>query len=66
MNLTARRFKEGRWGRGLAAAALLIAMAAADRGLSALWPATYGLYHPLAAIAALNMPVLAGYLILRA
>ncbi|MBN3506410.1 hypothetical protein [Burkholderia cenocepacia] len=66
MNLTAMQFKEGGWGRGLAAAGLLIALAAVDRGLSALWPASYGLYHPLAAIAALNMPLLAVYLILRA
>jgi len=66
MTLTAMQFKEGWWGRGLAAAALLIALAAVDCGLSALWPASYGLYHPLAAIAALNMPFLAVYLILRA
>ncbi|WP_175971879.1 hypothetical protein [Burkholderia sp. BCC0322] len=66
MTLTARQFKEGGWGRGGAAAALLIALAAVDCGLSALWPARYGLVHPLAAIAALNMPFLAVYLILRA
>ncbi|MBR8186582.1 hypothetical protein C6Q14_27055 [Burkholderia ambifaria] len=65
MTLTAMQFKAG-WGGGLAAAAPLIALAAIDRGLSALWPASYGLVHPRAAIAALNMPLLAGYLILRA
>lgn len=66
MNLTGWQFKEGGWGRGLAAAALLIALAWVDRGLSAAWPATYGLVHPLAAIVALNMSILAVYLILRA
>lgn len=65
MNRTAWQFKEGGWGRGLAAGTLLIALAAVDRGLSALWPASYGLYHPLAAIAALNMPFLVVYLITR-
>ncbi|WP_175905998.1 MULTISPECIES: hypothetical protein [Burkholderia] len=52
-------------GRGLAAGALLIALATVDRGLSVLWPGTYGLYHPLAAIAAANLPLLAVYLIMR-
>jgi len=33
-------------GRGGAAAGLLLALAAVDRGLSALWPASYGLVHP--------------------
>ncbi|WP_186152005.1 hypothetical protein [Burkholderia gladioli] len=66
MNLMATQFKEGGRGRGLAAVALLIAMAVVDRGLSALWPAGYGLYHPLAAIAAVNIPLLAAYLIVRA
>ncbi|MBR8426360.1 hypothetical protein KDW22_25425 [Burkholderia cenocepacia] len=60
------QFKEGGWGRGGVAAAWLIALAAVDRGLSTLWPASYGLVHPLAAIAAVDMPLLAGYLILRA
>ncbi len=36
MTLTAMQFKEGGWGRGVTAAALLIALAAVDRGLSAL------------------------------
>ena len=45
--------------------AALIALAAVDRGLSALWPASYGLVHPLAAIAAANLPFMAAYLILR-
>ncbi|RQZ31753.1 hypothetical protein DIE14_02280 [Burkholderia sp. Bp9017] len=66
MTLVAMQFKKGGWGRCLAAAALLIALAAVDRGLSSLWPASYGLVHPLAAIAALNMPLLAVYLILCA
>ncbi|MBN3828297.1 hypothetical protein G3O00_32515 [Burkholderia sp. Ac-20384] len=65
MNLTAIHFKEGGWGRGVAAGALLIALAAVDRGLSALWPASYGLVHPLAAIAAANLSLLAVYLIMR-
>lgn len=65
MNLTAMNFKQGGWDRGLAAGALLITLAIVDRGLSALWPATYGLYHPLAAIAAANLPLLAVYLIMR-
>ncbi|WP_244132002.1 hypothetical protein [Burkholderia plantarii] len=45
--------------------ALLIALAAIDRGLSALWPATYGQYQPLAAITVTAMPLLAVYLVLR-
>lgn len=65
MNLTAMQCKQGGWGRGLAAGAPLIALATVDRGLSALWPGTYGLYHPLAAIAAANLPLLAAYLIMR-
>jgi len=65
MKLAAMQFNDGGWGRGVAAAALLIALATIDRGLSALWPASYGLYHPLAAIAAANMPLLAVYLITR-
>ncbi|WP_249362265.1 MULTISPECIES: hypothetical protein [unclassified Burkholderia] len=65
MNLTAWQFKEGGWGRGAAAGALLIALATVERGLSALWPGTYGLYHPLAAIAAANLPLLAVSLIMR-
>jgi len=65
MSLAARRFKAGWWGRGGAAAALLLALAAVDRGLSALWPASYGLYHPLAAIAAANLPFVTAYLIMR-
>ncbi|MCA7981341.1 hypothetical protein LGM57_33955 [Burkholderia cepacia] len=65
MTLAARQFNAGGWGRGGAAAALLIALAVVDRGLSALWPASYGLVHPLAAIAAANMPLLAVYLIMR-
>lgn len=44
MTLVAMQFKKGGWGRGLEAAALLIALAAVDRGLSSLWPASYGLY----------------------
>ncbi|WP_244135145.1 hypothetical protein [Burkholderia sp. BCC0322] len=32
MTLTAVQFKEGEWGRGLAAAVLLIALVAVDRG----------------------------------
>ncbi|GLZ22482.1 hypothetical protein Bpla01_60110 [Burkholderia plantarii] len=54
-----------RRGRGLVAMALLIALAAIDRGLSALWPATYGQYQPLAAITVTAMPLLAVYLVLR-
>ncbi|WP_175914694.1 hypothetical protein [Burkholderia metallica] len=65
MTLKAMQFKEAGWGRGLAAAGLLLALTAVDRGLSALWPASYGLVHPLAAIAAANMPLLAAYLIMR-
>ena len=65
MNLTAWQFKKGGWGRGVAAGAALIALACVDRGLSVVWPATYGLVHPLAAIAAANMPFVAAYLILR-
>jgi hypothetical protein len=65
MTLKAMQFKEAGWGRSLAAAGLLLALAAVDRGLSALWPASYGLVHPRAAIAAANMPLLAVYLIMR-
>ncbi len=65
MSQTTTQFKEARRGRGLVAVALLIALAAIDRGLSALWPATYGQYQPLAAITVTAMPLLAGYLILR-
>ncbi|UKD18071.1 hypothetical protein L3V59_42100 (plasmid) [Burkholderia aenigmatica] len=65
MTLATMPLKAGGWGRGLAAGALLLALAAVDRGLSALWPATYGLYHPLAVIAAANLPLLAVYLIMR-
>ncbi|MCA8355706.1 hypothetical protein [Burkholderia cepacia] len=65
MSLTAWLFKEGGWGRGLGAAALLISLMAVDRGLSAAWPASYGLVHPLAAIAALASLPLAAYLITR-
>ncbi|WP_175907498.1 hypothetical protein [Burkholderia seminalis] len=65
MNLTAMQCKQGGWGRGLAAGAALIALACVDRGLSAVWPASYGLVHPLAAIAAANLPFVAAYLIFR-
>ncbi|MDN7472581.1 hypothetical protein QZM43_32430 [Burkholderia orbicola] len=65
MNVTAWQFRESRWGRGVSAGAALIALACVDRGLSAAWPASYGLVHPLAAIAAANLPLLAAYLILR-
>ncbi|QRR11762.1 hypothetical protein FPJ27_36735 (plasmid) [Burkholderia sp. MS455] len=65
MTLTGMQFKVGEWGRGVAAGAALIALAAVDRGLSALWPASYGLFHPLVAIAAANLPLLAVYLIMR-
>ncbi|RQU97778.1 hypothetical protein [Burkholderia cenocepacia] len=65
MNLTARQFKESGWGRGMAAGAAPIALACVDRGLSAAWPASYGLVHPLAAIAAANLPFVAAYLIIR-
>ncbi|WP_321944885.1 hypothetical protein [Burkholderia cenocepacia] len=65
MNLTARQFQESGWARGAAAGVALIALACVDRGLSAAWPASYGLVHPLAAIAAANLPFLAAYLILR-
>ncbi|CAG2382928.1 MULTISPECIES: hypothetical protein [Burkholderia] len=49
----------------LAVAAGLVGLAAIDRGLSALWPASYGLYHPLAAIAMLASLPLVVYLITR-
>lgn len=65
MNLATMQLKAGGWGRCLVAAALLIALAAVDRGLSALWPAGYGLVHPLAAIAALASLPLVAYLITR-
>ena len=65
MNVTAWQFEESGWGRGVAAGGALIALAAVDRGLSALWPASYGLVHPLAAIAAANLPFMAADLILR-
>lgn len=65
MNVTAWQFKEGGWDRGVAAGAALIALACVDRGLSVMWPASYGLVHPLAAIAAANLPLLAVYLIMR-
>ena len=42
-----------------------VGLAAIDRGLSALWPASYGLYHPLAAIAMLASLPLVVYLITR-
>ncbi|RQU98515.1 hypothetical protein DF047_37055 [Burkholderia cenocepacia] len=61
MNVTAWRFKESGWGRGVAAGVALIALACVDRGLSAAWPASDGLVHPLAA----NLPSVAAYLILR-
>ncbi|HEM7900390.1 hypothetical protein I5693_33280 [Burkholderia cenocepacia] len=61
MNVTAWQFREKGWGRGVAAGGALIALACVDRGLSALWPASYRLGHPLAA----NLPLLAVYLILR-
>ncbi|MDN7431403.1 hypothetical protein [Burkholderia sp. AU45388] len=65
MNLTARQFKESGWGRGVAAGVALIALACVDRGLSAAWPASYGLVHQLAAIAAANLSFVAAYLILQ-
>ena len=49
----------------LAVAAGLVGLAAIDRGLSALWPASYGLYHPLEAIAMLASLPLVVYLITR-
>ncbi|MBJ9594156.1 hypothetical protein [Burkholderia seminalis] len=54
-----------RVGQGLAAGVALIALACVERGLSAAWPASYGLVHPLAAIAAANLPFVAAYLIVR-
>ncbi|AMU19212.1 hypothetical protein QM312_35130 [Burkholderia cenocepacia] len=65
MNLTARQFQESGWGRGVEAGVALIALACVDRGLSAAWPASYGLVHPVAAIAAANLPFVAAYLVLR-
>jgi len=44
VNLEAWKSKEGGWGRGIAATLLLIALAGVDRGLSGLWPVSYGLY----------------------
>ncbi|MCA7889815.1 hypothetical protein LGM58_42305 [Burkholderia contaminans] len=49
----------------LAVAAGLVGLAAIDRGLSALWPASYGLYHPLAAIGMVASLPLMAYLIAR-
>ncbi|WP_156429332.1 hypothetical protein [Burkholderia sp. TSV86] len=40
-------------------------VAAIDRRLSALWPASYGLYHPLAAIGMVASLPLVVYLITR-
>ncbi|ABK13609.1 MULTISPECIES: hypothetical protein [Burkholderia cepacia complex] len=52
-------------GQGVAAGVALIALACVDRGLSAAWPASYGLVRPLAAIAAANLPFVAAYLFMR-
>lgn len=49
----------------LAVAAGVVGMDLVDRGLSALWPAGYGLYHPLVAIAVLASMPLMVYLIAR-
>jgi len=49
----------------LAVAAGLVGLAAVDRGLSALWPASYGLVHPLAAIGMVASLSLVVYLITR-
>jgi hypothetical protein len=65
MNVTAWQFRESGWGRGIAAGAALLALAAVDRGLSPAWPTSYGLVHPLAAISAANPPFVAAYLIMR-
>jgi len=42
MTLVAKQLKEGGWEQGPGAAALLIALAVVDGGLSALWPAPTG------------------------
>ncbi|MCO8402768.1 hypothetical protein ABEG10_38260 (plasmid) [Burkholderia cenocepacia] len=65
MTLATMPLKAGGWGRGVVAAPTLIALAAVDRGLSALWPASYGLYHPLAAIGVVASLPLVVYLITR-
>ncbi|WP_179233582.1 hypothetical protein [Burkholderia sp. AU16741] len=55
MAVQGRRVGQGRRGRS-----------GVDRGLSAARPAIYGLVHPLAAIAAAHLPLVAAYLIMRA
>ncbi|KUZ97530.1 hypothetical protein WI40_14735 [Burkholderia ubonensis] len=55
-------FKDRGMARLVKTGAVLIGLAIVDQWLAGRWPATYGLYHPLAAIVVMNSALLPLYL----